>query len=211
MIELNENFSTTMIIEDVVIPNSWNITVNLLPNTNKNKLYNKAMERVQYYITEILDNSIFVSCDNLKLLSEIPFKAQVHVFPDEPWDHLIAMCLYTKINSMCEEVFYVDSVTITSHQARSVSHNFSEADGGNECLLQMFQDETDLEAYVKYWYKPTPQLFLLHEGLKIVDHPWDELELQYEDTLKEADVVNLKDFKKPPRQLPPKGDNDDIA
>jgi len=211
MIELNETFSTTMIIEDVVIPNTWNITVNLMPNTAKNKLYNKAMERVQYFIQEILDNSIFVGCHNLKLLSEIPFKAQVHVFPDEPWDHLIAMCLYTKINSMCEEVFYVDSVTITSHQARSVSHNFSEADGGNECLLQMFQDEPDLEAYVKYWYKPTPQLFLLHEGLKIVDHPWDELELQYEDTPKEADVVNLKDFKKPPRQLPPKGDNDDTA
>ena len=39
MIELNETFSTTMIIEDVVIPNTWNITVNLMPNTAKNKLY----------------------------------------------------------------------------------------------------------------------------------------------------------------------------
>jgi len=208
MIELNETFSTTMIIEDVVIPNTWNITVNLMPNTAKNKLYNKAMERVQYYIQEILDNSIFVGSHNLKLLSEIPFKAQVHVFPDDPWDHLIAMCLYTKINSMCEEVFFVDSITINSHQARSVSHNFSEADGGNENLLELFEEEPDLEAYVKYWYKPTPQLFLLHEGLKLVDHPWDEIELQYEDKPKEADVVNLKDFKKP---KPPKGDDDDIA
>ena len=206
MIELNETFSTTMIIEDVVIPNTWNITVQLVPNTSKNKLYNKAMERVQYYIQEILDNSIFVGSHNLKLLSEIPFKAQVHVFPDDPWDHLIAMCLYTKINSMCEEVFFVDNINISSHQARSVSHNFSEVDGGNENLLELFEDEPDLEAYVKYWYKPTPQLFLLHEGLKLVDHPWDEIELQYDDKPKEADVVNLKDFKKPP-----KGDNDDTA
>ena len=206
MIELNETFSTTMIIEDVVIPNTWNITVNLIPNNSKNKLYNKAMERIQYYIQEILDNSIFVGSYNLKSLSTIPFKAQVHVFPDDPWDHLIAMCLYTKINSICEKVFYVDNISISSHQARSVSHNFSEADGGNENLLTLFEEEKDLEAYVKYWYKPTPQLFLLHEGLKLVDHLWDEVELQYEDTPKEADVVNLKDFKKPP-----KGDNDDIA
>jgi hypothetical protein len=72
--------------------------------------------------------------------------------------------------------------------------------------LELFEDEPDLEAYVKYWYKPTPQLFLLHEGLKLVDHPWDEIELQYDDKPKEADVVNLKDFKKPP-----KSDNDDTA
>ena len=206
MIELNETFSTTMILEDVVIPNTWNITVQLVPNTAKNKLYNKAMERVQYYITEVLDNSIFVSYSNLALLSEIPFKAQVHVFPDDPWDHLIAMCLYTKINSMTEEVFYVDSITINSHQARGVSHNFSEADGGNENLHELFEDEPDLEQYVNYWYKSTPQLFLLHEGLKIVDHTWDEIELQYEDKPQEADVISLKDFKKPP-----KSDNDDIA
>jgi hypothetical protein len=164
------------------------------------------MERVQYYIQEVLDNSMFVSYSNLALLSEIPFKAQVHVFPDDPWDHLIAMCLYTKINSMTEEVFYVDSITINSHQARSVSHNFSEADGGNENLHELFEDEPDLEQYVNYWYKSTPQLFLLHEGLKIVDHTWDEIDLQYEDKPQEADVISLKDFKKPP-----KSDNDDIA
>ena len=208
MIELKETFSTTMIIEDVIIPNTWSIQVQLVPNNAKNKLYNKAMERVQYYIQEILDNSIFVGCHNLKSLSEIPFKAQVHVFPDDPWDHLIAMCLYTKINSMCEKVFYVDNITINSHQAQRVSHNFSEEDGGNENLHELFDEEPDLEAYVNYWYKSTPQLFLLHEGLKLVDHPWDEIELQYEDKPKEADVVNLKDFKKP---KPPKSDDDNIA
>lgn len=206
MIELKETFSTTMIIEDVIIPNTWSIQVQLVPNNAKNKLYNKAMERVQYYINEILDNSIFVGYHNLKSLSEIPFKAQVHVFPDDPWDHLIAMCLYTKINSMCEQVFYVDNITINSHQAQSVSHNFSEEDGGNENLHELFDEEPDLDAYVNYWYKSTPQLFLLHEGLKLVDHAWDEIDLQYEDKPQEADVVNLKDFKKPP-----KSDNDDIA
>ena len=53
MIELKENFSVTMIIEDVVLPNTFTITVNLIPNSQYNKLYNKAMERIQYYITEL--------------------------------------------------------------------------------------------------------------------------------------------------------------
>ena len=72
MIELKENFSVTMIIEDVVIPNTFTITVNLIANNEKNKLYNKAMERLQYYINEILDNSIFIGSHNLSKIAEIP-------------------------------------------------------------------------------------------------------------------------------------------
>ena len=204
MIELKEKVCTTMLLEDIIIPNIWNIHVTLLPNQGKNKLYNKAMERLQYYITEILDNSVFVSRDNVSKITNLPFKAQVHIFPDDPWDHLIAMCLYTKFNSLLEEVFYVDNVTISSHQARSVSHSFSEEDGGTGNLLELFGEEDEQEV-VKYWYKPTPQLFLLHDGLQLVDHPWSDIELEYEDK-KPGTVVTLKDFKKPP-----KGDNDDIA
>jgi len=205
MIELKEDFSVTMVIEDIIIPNTFTITINLVPNNSKNKFYNKAMDRVQYYIGEILDNSIFVSATNIKKISELPFKAQVHVFPDDPWDHLIAMCLFTKFNSICEKVFFIDSITITSNQARNVSHHFAEDDGGNNHLHELFDDEPDVEPYVNYWYKPQPQLFLLTDGLRLTDHSWQELELGYEDK-KTGTVVTLKDFKKPP-----KGDNYDIA
>lgn len=205
MIELKENFSVTMIIEDIIMPNTFTITVNLIANNEKNKLYNKAMERIQYYISEILDNSIFIGSHNLAKIAELPFKAQVHVLPDDPWDHLIAMCLYTKFNSICEQVFFIDSITITSDQARNVSHHFGDGDGGVNNLHELFNDEPDLEAYVNYWYKPQPQLFLLHEGLKLTDHTWAEVDLAYEEK-KPGTVVTLKDFKKPP-----KGDNDDIA
>lgn len=205
MIELKETFCTTMVLEDIVIPNTWDITVNLIPNQGKNKFYNKAMERLQYYITEVLDNSVFVSNTNVSNISDLPFKAQVHIFPDDPWDHLVAMCLYTKFNSILEEVFFVDNVTISSHQARGVSHSFGEEDGGSGNLLDLF-DEEDEQQVVKYWYKPTPQLFLLHEGLKLVDHPWNEVDLEYEEK-KNATVVTLKDFKK----KPPANDDDNVT
>ena len=195
MIEIEEHFSTTVIVEDIIIPNSWNIKVKLIPNNNKNKLYNKAMERIQYYISEVIDNSIFVGAHNLSKVLQIPFQAQVHVFPDDPWDHLIAMCLYTKITAMCEEVFYVDSIVINSHQSRGISHNYdSEQDGNGANLLSLFDDE-DLQEYVKYWYKPNPQLFLLHDGFKIVEQDWAEESLEF-DSKQTGTVVTLKDFKK---------------
>ena len=69
-----------MVIEDIIIPNTFTITINLVPNNSKNKFYNKAMDRVQYYIGEILDNSIFVSATNIKKISELPLKHKYMFF-----------------------------------------------------------------------------------------------------------------------------------
>ena len=118
MIKIQETFSTTCVLEDYILPNTWHIEVIAHPNGQKQKeFFTKAVERIQYYIFDILENSIFIAGRNVNLLGNIPFKAQVHVFPDDPWDHLIAMCLYTKLNSICEEVFFVDSISISSNSS----------------------------------------------------------------------------------------------
>ena len=98
-------------------------------------------------------------------------------------------------------MFFVDSITINSQQARNVSHTFTTEEGGNENLLQLFDDEPDLEQYVKYWYKPNAQMFFLHEGLKIVTVDWAEEDLTFDE--KSGTVVDIKDFKK----KPPSNDN----
>ena len=178
MIKLTENFSTTVLLEDIIIPNNWDITVTLLPDPSKNKLFGIAIDRLQYYISEILNNSIFVSRHNIGTLSDLQLKAQVHIFPDEPWDQLVAMCLYVKFNSILEGVFIVDDISIASHQAKGVSHSYEEADGGVTYLLEEYDSDDDRE-YVSYWYKPISQFFLLSEGLKLVTQDWRELELDY--------------------------------
>ena len=46
-------------------------------------------------------------------------------------DHLVAMCLYVKMTAMCEDVLFIESVTVNSLQSRTVSHCFGDADGGS--------------------------------------------------------------------------------
>lgn len=198
MIELKETFSTTVILEDIMIPNTWEITINLIPNNKHAKLYNRAVERVQYYIQEIMDNSILASYTKIAKLTEMPFTAQVHLLPDDPWDHLVAMCLFTKVNAICEDVFFVDNVVVSSTQARGVSHNFGSEDGGNENLHVLF-DEEDAKTTVGYWYKSEPQMFTLEENrLVLNEHSWREIgeDLAYEEK-PDGTVVSLKDFKRP--------------
>ena len=202
MIELKQSFSTTVILEDIIIPNQWDVTVNLIPNGKHSTLYNKAMERVQYYFEEVLDNSIFVGKHNVANMANIKFKAQVHIFPDDPWDHLIAMCLYVKLDSMMEGVFHVDNLTISSHQSRGISHSHDAEGGGSGHLIDLFDDEDDSEI-IKYWYNSNPELFLLHEGLQRITGNWDEGDLNFDEKPR-GDVINLNDFKK----KPPANDDD---
>ena len=190
MIELREAFNTTLILDNNLLPNNLEIIVNITPNMIRQKLYNKGMDRLQFYIQELLDNSFFLSSADSTKLNSIPFKAQAHLFPDQPYDHLIAMCLYVKLNSIAEEVFYIDNVTVTSTQARGVSHSFSRQDGGAENLMTIFPEE-DIKKYVEYWYKPIPQFFLLDNGLKLITQSWKDVGLHYTDKENEAEIIKL--------------------
>lgn len=212
MIKIQETFSSTCILEDYILPNTWNIEIIAHPNGQKDKeFYTKAVERIQYYIFDVMENSIFVSGANLATVGKIPYKAQVHVFPDDPWDHLVAMCLYTKLTAICEEVLFIESVSVNSNQSRTVSHQFGDADGGGQVLHDFYKDDKDAQEYIKYWYKPYPQLLLLHEGLKLIEQKWEDkdIDIQYEKSVEsKGTVINLKEYKK----KPPKNDNGgDIA
>ena len=78
-------------------------------------------------------------------------------------------------------------------------------------LCDFYKDDKDAQEYIKYWYKPYPQLLLLHEGLKLIEQKWEDkdIDIQYEKSVEsKGTVINLKEYKK----KPPKNDNGgDIA
>lgn len=203
MIVIKEVFNSSCVLEDYLLPNTWTFKINAHPNGQKDKdFFTKAVERIQYYIFDCLENSIFVSHKHLSLLNNIPLKAQVHVFPDEPWDHLVAMCMYTKLTAICEEVLFIESITVNSLQSRTVSHTFGDQDGGGQVLHELFKDDEEALDIIKHWYKPTPQVLLLHEGLRLVEQKWEDkdIDIKYEKNvdLVEGKIINLKEYKKKP-------------
>ena len=212
MIIIKETFNSTCVLEDYLLPNTWNIEIKAHQNGQKEKdFFTKAVERIQYYIFDVLENSIFVSYKNLQLLNNIPLRAQVHVFPDEPYDHLVSMCLYTKLTAICEEVLFIESITVNSLQSRTVSHNFGDQDGGGQVLHELFKDDEEALDIIAHWYKPHPQVLLLQEGLKLVEQSWEDsdIDIKYEKSvdLVEGKVIDLKQYKKKPPEI----DNDNNA
>jgi len=207
MIRLEERFSACIVVNNTLIPNTWHLSVNLIPNKNIAKNYNTALERIQLYISTILDNSILIGPEHTEAFNKaLGFEGKVHLLPDEPYDHLISICLYTKFNSILDKVFLVESVGVTSDQGEGITHTYDCESGDMETLLQL-ADETTKE-YTEYWYKPCIEYFDLDEdGLNITKLDWHELGLEFE--AEDKKVVRLNAFK--PRIVPKDNDDPDDA
>ena len=62
MIKLETKFSSTIVVQETLLPNTWFVDIRLLANSSVNqKNYNIALDRIEFYVNEILDNSILLS------------------------------------------------------------------------------------------------------------------------------------------------------
>lgn len=205
MIRLEERFSSSVVIDDILIPNTWDISIELIPNKNVAKNYNTALDRLQFYVDTVLDNSIIISPDVVQIWNkDMGFKGKVHMLPEEPYDHLMSICLYTKFNSILEKVFFVESVGVTSYQGQGITHTYDSESGDMSTLINII-DGDDNKEYIEYWYKPHIEYFDLDEnGLTLKTITWDELGMDFDDPNK---IVKLSNYK--PTILPRDDDEDD--
>lgn len=211
MIKVDNRFSAVLLHNKQLMPNTWDVTVDLIAGDNITSNYHTALERVQFLLTDNLENSLFLGHEDINFLQQnYPLRGTVHLFPDDPHDHLIAICLYTKISSILSNVFYVDRVQVSSYQGAGVTHSHTPDDGDLQILRGLFE-EADTREYVDYWYKPNINFFTFEDGVvQLKEYKWDELNLQYDanNTKYDNNVVKLSNFK--PR-IVPRDDDDNIA
>jgi hypothetical protein len=208
MISFRKNFLTTVIIENQILPNSWEVQINLVPNTDSKIIdIDTATDRINVWIDSILDNSMLVGPNEMKMLSELtsPFEIGVHPVPDQPYDRMVAMCLYTKFTSIIEKKLFIDSIWLESYQADGLSHTYAaDVDSDLDILRQI--TEPGNEEYAEYWYRRDPVFFRVNsEGCKLYEQTWSELGMGFDIEQKIDNVVRLNQFK--PRIVP--GDKND--
>ncbi len=208
MISIKHKFLATVIIDGSLIPNSWDLTVNLIPNSsNSNHDVAIATERLNVWIEAMLDNSMLVGPDDMELLKNVgplPFSIGVHPLIDEPYDHIVGISIYTKLSAILEKKLFVDSLYLESYQGGNISHTHHTEEGDIEILRSAVNPGQ--EEYAEYWYRKDPVFFRVdHEGIKLVEQTWSELELGFNKDKAEKNIVKLSEFK--PRIIP--GDKDD--
>ena len=209
MITVKHRFLATIIIDGQILPNSWDIHLNLISNPNESqKDIATVVNRASCWIESMLDNSMLVGPEDMITLQDMacPFAIGVHPLPDEPYDRMLSICLYTKLSSIMEKKMFIDSIWLESYQSEGISHTHT-AEEGDMGLLKSLADPGH-EEFAEYWYRCDPVFFRSgSDGIELKEQTWEELGLGLSD--EKPNVVSINKFK--PRIIPGDKGDPDIA
>jgi len=114
-IERDIFFMVGVHFDDTYHINSYDIILSMLIETEIPKEHNIAMDRLDFFVKNIINNSVFVHQNNSKAIENY-LKAGIEVItlPGEPYDQIVAMALLLKFNSIMENRIKITDITITS-------------------------------------------------------------------------------------------------
>ena len=95
--------------------NEYKLTLSMIVETEDVREQAVAMERIEYFLSEKIENSIIVNKAETKQI-ELYKKAGLSVvtLPEEPYDQILGMVLLQKLNSILEKRLIVTDLLIGS-------------------------------------------------------------------------------------------------
>lgn len=123
-IEKDYNFTAAVHFDNKFLMNYYNLTLSMVVETEAIREQNIAMERLEYFITHVIDSSVFI--DSKETIAIDQYKAaniKVCILPEEAYDQIIGMILLLKLNSLLENRLIVTDLTIYSKLSDDVRFN----------------------------------------------------------------------------------------
>lgn len=142
------SFSSTVIVDDCVYPNTYNITIAFVPKSDDIKLQNIGFERIKYLFTRLCENAVIFSPKDQT--QSIWFKMPVNkvLLPGSPYDQLLAVCLFKKISSIAGKYFVFDHLSVDSRLGDNVKYTID-----NESLENKHLAVTEwIDADITPWW-----------------------------------------------------------
>jgi len=95
-------------------------------NTDSIREQNVALDRIKYFLNERLQNSVFIhSKDTAAIEKYIDAGMKVCTLPEEPYDQIIGIMLFSKLNSITEERLIATDINISSGMSDEVTCCFN--------------------------------------------------------------------------------------
>lgn len=95
--------------------NSYDIMLSMLIETEVPQEHSIAMDRLDFFIKNIVTNSVFVHQDHAEVIEKyLEAGIEVITLPEEPYDQVVAMALLLKLNSIMENRIKITDITIGS-------------------------------------------------------------------------------------------------
>lgn len=185
-------FYTGLVYDNEFAINVYDVTLHMTTVSNDPDQHNIAYERMNYWINEVLHESVLIGADSDKLDAYRATGQRLIVFPQGPVDQLAGVMLYLKLNAIAENRIIVTDVELSSTFGDEVVylHNSAE-DIGPMSVDGWWMDSKPHWADVKK-KKSANKVISLDRMPE-----WSDLDLQWEEhSDKENNTVVFGEFPK---------------
>ena len=177
-IEKDWVFNAGVHFDNKFIINNYQITLSMMVETESVREQNIAMERLEYFINEVIDSCIFIDKNKTKNIDYyIQAGIKVCLLPEEVYDQIIGMILLLKFNSILEKRLFVTDLTLSSKLSDNVRFHIVE-----EIATNLFDGDF-------WWNNNSTKLYdspkLKDKKTKIVklfDDEWTTVGLSWKDS-----------------------------
>lgn len=130
----SSSFDSTVVVDDVVYPNRYNITLSFIPKTKEISQQNIGFEKIKYLIQRLCENAVIFS--PMDKTQAYWFKMPVNkiLLPGSPYDQLLAVVLFQKIESIAGKYFHFGHLTVDSKLGDSVKYTVDKTSYENKHL-----------------------------------------------------------------------------
>jgi len=175
-------FSAVVVDGTRIFPNSYKLKIDFLTLTENSVHQNVAIQRILIFIKEVLNNSVFIhdKNPNIKKIASLAKESRVILFPEEPFDQIVALILFHKLHAISEGKFEIDKIKIGSDISPDLQYTVEDFENFD-------YDSEKIE--VPWWMRPDPSTTDDPKRLKFASS-WADINLEWEPkTDKELDVV----------------------
>jgi len=115
--------------DDCLQMNSYNASISLTTVTKDGDSTNVALERLKTFVFEQLANTVFINQNNMERAEFLQMIGiNVTTLPEEPFDQIIGMMLYYKLNAVMEGRMIITGLDISSCLGDGVWYQHDEDD-----------------------------------------------------------------------------------
>jgi hypothetical protein len=175
-------------ISSEVYMTNYSVEIEFIVNTGTITEQNIAMDRVKYFISEKLDNSIFIlqsDTDNIQKLLDT--NINLVLLPEEPYDQMIAVMLMAKVNAILENRLLATDITLQSRLSDDVTFIHSIEEGLGPFEMNGWWNENSPNTVTKPLKSKSKKIVKLTKCV----HTWEELDLSWVETKKQPNSAEV--------------------
>lgn len=165
--------------------NTYVLNISMTVETEQVREQNVAMERLEYFLNEIVSNCIFIDNKETEQIEKyVNAGINVATLPEEPYDQIIGMIILQKLNAIMENRLVVTDLSISSKLSDDVRF----------CVISDMAEAIFSGDY--WWNNPSQQTYDFNKSsskkvVKLFDNLWTEMGLSWKEKNGQKNVTQI--------------------